>query len=156
MPARNTHSLFTIEGQCWRPRGFSQLDLESLHRYYQVEDMSSVDERLEGKAVRLRKLIDLAGPEHGTEYMTIESADGEYSVCLPMVETARTAVLIYEVGGKPIASEEGGPVRFVIPYGTDNCANVKSVGRIIISKQPGRDTRPSNLEQHDQLHAGTD
>lgn len=156
MPARNTHALFTVEGQCWRPRGFSHLDLESLHRYYQIEDMSTVDERLSGKAVRLRKVIDLAGPDHGTEYMTIESADGDYSVCLPLDEISRTAVLIYEIGGKPIPSEEGGPVRFVIPYYSDNCANVKSVSRIVISKKPGKDTRPSNREQHEKLHAGED
>ncbi len=146
MPARNHHALFTIEGHCWRPRGFSKLDLEGLNRHYQIPDLSTVDARLQGKAVRLRKLVDLAGPDYGAEWMTIESADGEYSVSLPLNETTRTAVIIHEVDGQPIPHDEGGPVRFVVPFHADQCVNVKSVGRIVLSREPGRDTRPSQQE----------
>ena len=154
MPLRpKSHALFTIEGQCWRPQGFSHLDLSEVHEYYQVPDVAKVDEKLSGKAVRLRKLIDIAGPDYGTRYVTIESMDEEFSVCLDMAETARTALLIYERGGKPIAYEDGGPVRFVVPFHPDACVNVKSVGRIVISREPGKDTRPSNREQHEALHA---
>ena len=124
-----------------------------MHEYYQVPDVAKVDEKLSGKAVRLRKLIDIAGPDYGTRYVTIESMDEEFSVCLDMAETARTALLIYERGGKPIAYEDGGPVRFVVPFHPDACVNVKSVGRIVISREPGKDTRPSNREQHEALHA---
>ena len=44
-----------------------------------MDDLALVDERLAGKGVRLRKLIDIAGPGHGCEYLTLESADGEFA-----------------------------------------------------------------------------
>jgi len=145
--ARNPHGLFTIEGDCQRPQSFSYLDLKEVHSDYQIDDLSLVDERLSGKGVRLRKLIEIAGPGYGCEYMTVESADGEFAASLPLGEIARTAVLVYEKGGKALTREEGGPVRFVVPYHPDNCVNVKGLGRILISKEPGRDTRPSQKDE---------
>lgn len=141
--ARNPHGLFSIEGDCLRPQSFSYLDLCELHSDYQVDDLALVDERLAGKGVRLRKLIDIAGPGHGCEYLTIESADGEFAASLPLGEISRTAVLVYEKSGKPLSRDDGGPVRFVVPFHPDNCVNVKGLGRILISREPGRDTRPS-------------
>ncbi len=151
---RDPHGLFTVEGACWRPRAFTHYELSQLHTDYQIPDLAKVDERQVGTGIRLRKLIDLAGPDHGTRYMTVESADGQYAVSLPMQEIMRTAVIVYEKGGKPLEPEDGGPARFLIPFFHDNCANVKSIGRILISKQPGRDTRPSNRSEHDAVHAG--
>jgi DMSO/TMAO reductase YedYZ molybdopterin-dependent catalytic subunit len=144
--ARNPHGLFSIEGDCQRPLSFSYLDLLEIHTDYQVDDLSLVDERLAGKGVRLRKLVELAGPGFGCEYMTIESADGEFAASLPLGEISRTAVLIYEKDGKPLAREDGGPVRFVVPFHPDNCVNVKGLGRILFSREPGRDTRPSQQD----------
>jgi DMSO/TMAO reductase YedYZ molybdopterin-dependent catalytic subunit len=112
---RNPHALFTIEGDVQRPQGFSYLDLAEVHPYYQIADLSTVDEKLSGKAVRLRKLLDTAGPGYGTQWLTVESLD----------------------------REDGGPVRFLVPYYPDACANVKAVGRILVSRERGRDTRPS-------------
>ncbi|MHC4846398.1 MAG: molybdopterin-dependent oxidoreductase [Planctomycetota bacterium] len=146
-PAKNPHGLFTIEGDCLRPRSFSYLDLKEIHSDYQVDDLSLVDERLSGVGVRLRKLIDIAGPGYGCEYMTVESADGEFAASLPLGEISRTAVLVYEKGGAPLERDDGGPVRFVVPYHPDNCVNVKGLGRILISKTPGRDTRPSQKDE---------
>jgi len=147
MPARkaprNPHALFTIEGDVQRPQGFSYLDLAEIHPYYQLADLSTVDEKLSGKAVRLRKLLDIAGPGYGTQWLTVESIDGKFAASLPMADVARTAVLVYEKDGKPLEREEGGPVRFIVPYYPDACANVKAVGRILVSRDRGRDTRPS-------------
>jgi len=109
-------------------------------------NVSLVDEQLAGKGVRLRKLIDIAGPGHGCKYMTVESADGEFAASLPLGEISRTAVLIYESGGKPLEREGGGPVRFVVPHHPDRCVNVKGLGRILVSREPGRDTRPSQQD----------
>lgn len=141
--ARNPHGLFSIEGECLRPRAFSRLDLAELHSDYQVEDVGLVDETLAGKGVRLRKLIDLVGPEPGAGWLTVESADGSFSATLPLHETGRTAMIVYEKDGQPLAREDGGPARFVIPYFADRCANVKAVGKLIVTRSPGRDTRPS-------------
>ena len=149
---RSPHALFVIEGDCHRPMSFSLLDLQEIHPYYQVADLSTVDETLSGKGVRLRKLVDLAGPGYGTQWLTFESIEG-FSACLPMDEISRTAVIVYEKGGKPLPVEEGGPARVVVPYYPDKCANVKSLARIVISKEPRKDTRPSTQGEHEKLHA---
>jgi DMSO/TMAO reductase YedYZ molybdopterin-dependent catalytic subunit len=140
---RNPHGLFALEGEVERPQSFSYLDLAEIHRYYQVADLSLVDERLAGKGVRLRRLLDLAGPVYGTHYLTVESLDGGFSACLSIAEVGRTALIVYERDGKPLTPEQGGPARFVVPYYPDACANVKSIGRIVVSRERGRDTRPS-------------
>lgn len=140
---RNPHGLFTIEGEVERPQAFSQLDLQEVHRYYQVPDLSLVDERLSGKGVRLRRLLDLVGPVYGSEFITIESADGGFSASLPISEVGRTALIVYERDGKPLPLDQGGPARFVVPYYPDACANVKALGRIVVSRERARDTRPS-------------
>jgi len=140
---RNPHGLFAIEGEVERPQSFSYLDLAEIHRYYQVADLSLVDERLAGKGVRLRRLLDLAGLVYGTRYLTIESLDGGFSASLPIAEVARTAIIVYERDGKPLSIEQGGPARFVVPYYPDACASVKALGRIVVSRERGRDTRPS-------------
>jgi DMSO/TMAO reductase YedYZ molybdopterin-dependent catalytic subunit len=139
---RTPHALFVIEGECHRPRAFSHLDLLEIHPYYQVADLSTVDEALAGKGVRLRRLIDLCGPGYGTQWLTFESLEG-FSACLPLEEIAKTGVIVYEKGGRPLAPEDGGPVRLVVPYFPDKCANVKALSRIVISREPRKDTRPS-------------
>lgn len=140
---RNPHGLFAIEGEVERPQAFSHLDLQEVHRYYQVPDLSLVDERLSGRGVRLRRLLDLVGPVYGTRFLTIESADGGFSASLPLEEVARTALVVYERDGKPLPLDQGGPARFVVPYHPDACVNVKALGRIVVSRERGRDTRPS-------------
>ena len=152
----NSRAVLTIEGQCVRPTAFTYYDLANIHEDYQVDDLSKVDQRLSGKAVRLRKLIDLVGPDFHTEYLTVESEDGAFAASLPLAEISRTAVVIYEQDGKPLERDDGGPVRFVIPYFPDKCANVKSATHMLISEQQGRDTRPSTAAQHASLHGDGD
>lgn len=150
--ARNPHTLFVVEGECHRPQAFSHLDLSQVHAYYQVADLATVDERLSGKGVRLRKLIDLAGPGYNTAWLTFESIEG-FSACLPLHEAARTGVIVYEQGGRPLPREAGGPARLVVPYHPDPCASVKALARIVISQAPGKDTRPKDRAAHEALHA---
>ena len=102
--------------------------------------------------MRLRKLVDIAGPDYGTQWLTFESIEG-FSACLPLDEISRTGVIVFEKGGKPLSPDDGGPARLVVPYYPDKCANVKSLARIVISKQPRKDTRPSNQGEHEKLHA---
>lgn len=150
---RKPNAVLVIEGECARPTAFSHHDLRSVHRYYQVDDLSKVDASLKGKGVRLRALIDQVGPDFEVRHVTVQSEDGAYSVCLPLDETSRTALVVYELGGKPLARDDGGPVRFVIPFHPDKCVNVKGATRIVLSEAPGKDTRPSNREEHERLHA---
>ena len=151
--SRNTRAIITIEGACNRPQGFTYHDLASCHSDYQIDDLAKVDENLWGKAVRLRALVDMAGPLMYAKYLTVESEDGKFAASLPLAETQRTAVIVYDKGGKPLEREDGGPVRFVIPFSPDKCANVKGATKITLSETPGRDTRPSNAGEHSKAPA---
>jgi hypothetical protein len=150
---RTPHALFVIEGECQRPQAFSLLGLREIHPYYPVPDLKLIDETLSGQGVRLRRLLDLVGPEYGTEWLTVESLDGGFSASLPLAEVGRTAIVAYQDSGKPLDPENGGPARFLVPYYPDKCANVKSIGRLVLSRKQGRDTRPSTREEHEALHA---
>ncbi len=150
--SRNPHGILWVEGECIRPQHFSFLDLAEVHRYYQVPDVSKVDERYTGRAVRLRKLIDLVGPGNDARWITAESEDGKFSVCLPLEEVAPTALVIYGVGDKALDRSEGGPARYLVPFHPDNCTAVKGLARLVISCEQGRDTRPSTKEEHVELH----
>lgn len=151
--APNPRAVLTIEGACTRPRAFTYHDLATAHEDYQIKDLSKVDERLSGKAVRLRTLIDQAGPHMHAAWLTVESEDGKFAASLPLADVRRTAVIVYDDGGKPLERGDGGPVRFIIPFFDDKCANVKGATRYTISEEKGRDTRPSNKAEHDAIHA---
>lgn len=150
---RNPNGILVIEGECARPTSFSFHDLKSAHVDYQVPDLSKLDARLKGTAVRLRTLLDQAGPDWHCKWLTVESDDGKFSVCLPLDETRATALVIYGLKNKPLERGEGGPVRFCVPFHPDDCTKVKAATRLIVSEAPGRDTRPADSEEHRKLHA---
>jgi DMSO/TMAO reductase YedYZ molybdopterin-dependent catalytic subunit len=150
---KNTRAVITIEGACARPTAFTHHDLSSAHEDYQVADVSKVDARLVGTAVRLRTLIDHVGPDFHARYMTVGSEDGSFSACLPLEDTTRTALVVYEIKGKPLERDQGGPARFIIPFFADKCANVKGATRIVLSEEAGEDNRPSTADEHEAIHA---
>jgi DMSO/TMAO reductase YedYZ molybdopterin-dependent catalytic subunit len=93
-----------------------------------------VDERLSGRGVRLRTLIDQAGPGYGTAWLTIESLNG-FRACVPLADIARTGVVVFEQGGKPLTIEGGGPARLIVPYLPGPAADVPALSRLVISRQ---------------------
>jgi len=69
-------------------------------------------------------------------------------------------LLIYRLAGDPLPAKDGGPIRFLIPdfaachtTEVDECANVKFVDRIELSRERGRDNRPQQAAEHEALHA---
>ncbi|MFT7463973.1 MAG: DMSO/TMAO reductase YedYZ molybdopterin-dependent catalytic subunit [Pseudohongiellaceae bacterium] len=149
----NTHGILTIEGECARPTAFSYHDMANLHIDYQVPDVSKIDARMKGTAVRLRGLIDIAGPVMAAKWLTVESEDGKFSASLPLREASETALIIYGQGKKPLERDGGGPVRFIIPFHPDNCTKVKGASKISLTAEKGKDTRPSTAAEHKAIHA---
>jgi DMSO/TMAO reductase YedYZ molybdopterin-dependent catalytic subunit len=62
--------------------------------------------------VRLGRLLDEAGPLGS--WVTVHSASGEYSSCLPRADAAR-GLLAWARDGVPLAPQAGGPLRFLPP-----------------------------------------
>jgi DMSO/TMAO reductase YedYZ molybdopterin-dependent catalytic subunit len=84
--------------------------------------------------VRLADLLDKAGVSDGAGGVRFISFDGAYSESLTMDQARRDDVIVaYELEGKPISDEHGGPVRlYVAPmYGYKSC---KWLERIEVTK----------------------
>lgn len=136
-----------IGGQVAHPRTFDFAALSQLPE--QIEDISHVVPGRQGGGVRLAALLAMVQPQPAATYITLESSDGSFSASVPLATVTPSAVVLYRLGGQELPAQLGGPFRFLITDaqtcatgGVDLCANVKFVGRILLSDEPGRDTRP--------------
>ncbi|HXH13778.1 MAG TPA: molybdopterin-dependent oxidoreductase [Alphaproteobacteria bacterium] len=139
--------LLEIAGRVAQPRTFDFAALTQLSG--QVEDIGHLVSGRQGGGVRLPVLLAAVQPEPDAAYLTVESADGSFSASVPLAAVAPSGVVLYRLGADPLPTQLGGPFRFLITDaqtcatgGVDLCANVKFVGRLLISDAPGRDTRP--------------
>ena len=71
---------------------------------------SRTDARWTG--IALSQLLEAAGALGS--WITVRSASGTYSSCLPRADAAR-GVLVWARDGEPLAPEAGGPVRYLAP-----------------------------------------
>jgi hypothetical protein len=112
----------------------------------------------EGGAVRLASILGAVGCNPAATHVTLTSTDGRFSASVPL-EAVRDAVVAYRLGDAPLPERLGGPLRFFIPNveqcaigGIDACANVKFLGSIELTRDPGLDTRPTSEREHALLH----
>ncbi len=146
-----------VTGRVSDPRTY---DFEALAAMpEQIADVSVLMPERAGGAVRLSTLLQAAGPAPDARFITIEASEG-YSASVPLEAVADQAIILYRNGDSPIAADQGGPLRFLIPdvaacqtAEVDACANVKHLSRITLSQERGKDTRPATMRQHTRLHA---
>src|SRR5262245_38901451 len=130
-----------IEGEVQQARAFTFADLAALPQ--QVSDISQLIPGREGGGVRLQSILDTVNPTATATYITLKSTDGKFSASVPLA-AMRNAVVAYRLGNDPLPAQKGGPFRFLIPNveecaigEVDACANVKFLGEIRLSSQPG-------------------
>ena len=152
------NTFLEVTGEVKQKRAFSYADLVALPDT--VPDIGALIVGRQGGGAYLRSLLRVVEPTDRATYITLHSNDAAFSASVP-IEAVRDAVLVFQMGGRPLTEGEGGPVRFYIPNveqcevdGVDKCANVKFLGRIDLSSRPGVDTRPRSKRQHDALHEG--
>lgn len=145
-----------IEGEVGQVRSFSFTDLTTLPD--QVTDISQLIPGREGGGVRLRSLLDQVHPAADATYITLKSTDGKFSASVPL-EAVQDAIIAYRLGAEPLPEKKGGPFRFFIPNveecaigGVDACANVKFLGTMQLSHNPGADNRPTSELDHEEHH----
>ncbi len=129
-----------IEGAVVQPVSFDRAAIATLPEEHQV-DVSTVMPGMQGRGIRLKGLLDVPALAIEADHIVFHALDGTYSACLTLQQAQEHGVLIYELDGAPLPDTKGGPFRLVTPGLGDLCANVKGVGRIEITKGPGRDTR---------------
>ncbi|MFT5525821.1 MAG: DMSO/TMAO reductase YedYZ molybdopterin-dependent catalytic subunit [Pirellulaceae bacterium] len=130
-------TLLKIIGLVGQPLELTLEDFRRVAPAYQVEDMSLIDARRLGRAVELDALLAQAQlSAAATRLKLIGSADGYESV-IPLGPVRGRGLIIYEVAGTPLSSQDGGPTRFYIrDYSEchvtelDGCANVKYLDTI--------------------------
>jgi len=145
-----------VEGEVQNACSLSFADLAALPN--QISDMNHVIPGREGGGVRLQSILDKVYPDSTATYITLKSTDGKFSASIPLA-AVRNAIVAYRLGNEPLPAKKGGPFRFLIPNveecaigEVDACANVKFLGSIRFSSQPGEDNRPTSKVLHEEHH----
>jgi DMSO/TMAO reductase YedYZ molybdopterin-dependent catalytic subunit len=117
-----------VHGLVDRPLDLSFAELTTMPRTSLTRDFQCVtgwrvtDVRWAG--VRLRDVLDAAGPTTAARAVRFVSFDGAYTESLTLRQARRDDVLVaYELEGEPLSSDHGGPARlYVAPmYGYKSC-----------------------------------
>jgi DMSO/TMAO reductase YedYZ molybdopterin-dependent catalytic subunit len=155
----NPQLTLTIDGDVHSPATLSFDDLAALDPAQQIADVSRLDAKRKGDAVKLSALLARVKPKPSARYLTLHASKDDFHASIPLGAVRDRAVLIYRLDGRPLPESAGGPIRFFIPdfaachtAEIDECANVKFVDRLEFSAQPGRDNRPHDEKQHAALH----
>ena len=126
-----------IDGAVRAPRTLAFEDLAALPG--QIADVSTLVRGRVGGAVRLASILDSVGIAPEATQVTLVSSDG-FAQSAPLAALGQ-AVVLYRLGDGPLPTEEGGPLRFLVPnaaecaaMGVDRCTNVKSLGRITLAR----------------------
>lgn len=148
-----------IDGQVERPGEISFEDLRGFDEAAQIRDVSRYDAKRRGTAVTLGALLEHSGARQQARYLGLHSSRDNFHASIPLAPIREKAFLIYEVDGRPLEIEQGGPFRFYIPDHAachtdeiDECANVKFVDHLELTAEKGFDNRPEDEEEHARLH----
>lgn len=134
--------LLRIDGQVIQPLAFDVDALARLPATEQIPDVSVEAAGMNGQAIRVRALLNVATAKIGADHVTFHSADGQEAASLHFTEAAESGILIYKRDGRPLSKEEGGAFHLITPGLGDWRASVKGVARIEFTVGPGKDTRP--------------
>jgi DMSO/TMAO reductase YedYZ molybdopterin-dependent catalytic subunit len=151
--------ILQVIGSVRNPRQFTFEELQGLDPAEQIADVSQLDAKRRGTAVRLRGLLAAVEPTSDARYLTLHAGRDDFHASIPLAAVVEQSVLIYSLDGKPLPVEMGGPFRFFVPNHLachtaeiDECANVKFVDCLELSAAPGHDNRPADERAHAALH----
>jgi len=140
---RSGPGMVRLDGAVIQPIMLDSMALEKLPAEHQLPDLSVLFQGMRGRGVRVRALLDIPAHAIEADHVTFHSQDGKFAASLPLKQAEEYGIVIYELDGRPLSEQQGGPFRLVTPGLGDLCANVKGVARIEFTKGPGKDTRPS-------------
>ncbi len=150
-----------ILGEVETPLELSAEDLARFPESDKIDDVRRIGARRQGGGVYLRALVERARPASGVRYVTFRSPSDDFMASVPLERVRGVGVVIFALDGAPMTRREGGPFRFIIPDPAacggdeiDECVNVKFLEEILLTAEPGRDTRPQDEIAHRRLHGG--
>ncbi|GAC1430792.1 MAG: hypothetical protein NVSMB65_04300 [Chloroflexota bacterium] len=110
----------TVDGLVAQPRVFSLADVLAMPSTHEVRTYQCVTgwvvKDVHWQGISLRHLISLAQPSSRARYISFYCADGAYSESLSMEQALQPDVMLaYKLNEKPLAVEQGYPLRLVVP-----------------------------------------
>lgn len=152
--------LLRIDGEVAQPLELTFADFQGFPEADQVRDVSRYHPTRQGDGVTLQAVLDRVQPKESATYLTLHASRDDFAASIPLAEVAGEGIVVYQMAGAPLPVERGGPIRFLIrdpaachTAELDDCANVKYVDRIELTAGRGRDTRPADDQEHEDLHA---
>jgi 2-dehydropantoate 2-reductase len=153
----------TIDGHVQNQLVLTFSELAEFEESERVVDVSRFHPTRNGDGVTLESLLSRVIPTSQASYLTLHATADDFAASVPLEPIRNEGILVYSVDGQPMTLEQGGPFRFLIrdPAAChtdelDDCANVKFVDRIELTDGPGRDTRPTDDQEHEELHRSQD
>ncbi|MFG0297328.1 MAG: molybdopterin-dependent oxidoreductase [Maioricimonas sp. JB045] len=129
--------VLTIDGAVGRARAWTLGELLALPGEAIVKDVSQVDPRRSGTAVRLAALLEQTELSPAATHLTLHASSDGFAATVPIEAVRQSGLLIVALDGQPLPDQAGGPSRFLVPdaaaCGTaevDACKNVKFVDRV--------------------------
>jgi len=151
--------VLTIDGEVETALSLAFADLAAVAEAFQVRDVSRIDPKRAGDAVRLEGLLAAAGVKAEARWLTLHAGADDFHASIPLEAVRERAIVLYRLAEGPLPQKAGGPFRFFIPdfaachtHDVDECANVKFVDRIELSRERGHDNRPQEEREHAELH----
>jgi DMSO/TMAO reductase YedYZ molybdopterin-dependent catalytic subunit len=137
-----------VDGEVESPRTFSREQIAGLGDDSLIADVSQLEPRRQGQAVRLGAILEQVAPTPSATHLTLHASTDDFAASIPLDQVQELGILIFEINGSGLAASDGGPFRFLIPNAAacktaevDACANVKFLDRIELTAGPGKDTR---------------
>lgn len=134
-------------------------DLANIDQGQQIVDVSQIDPKRQGDAVKLGGLLQLVQTRPTAKYVGLHSSTDNFHASIPLEPVRDRAILIYRQDGQPLDLKAGGPARLFIPDlaachtgDIDACANVKFIDHIELTAERGFDNRPEGDEEREKLH----
>ena len=94
------------------------------------------------------------------DYLGLHASADDFHASVPLALVRDRAYVVYRIEGRPLKAAEGGPLRLFIrdvdachTHQIDQCANMKFLDRIELTRGRGHDNRPTDDSQHEALHA---
>ena len=154
-----TTSTLTVDGEVQSPLVLTHEALAGFDESDQVRDVSRFHPTRSGDGVTLESILAQVGPTERASYLTLHATEDDFAASVPLDPIRGEGILVYSVEGQPMTLDQGGPFRFLIKDPAachtdelDDCANVKFVDRIELTSGRGRDTRPTDDDEHEELH----
>jgi DMSO/TMAO reductase YedYZ molybdopterin-dependent catalytic subunit len=94
-------------------------------------DVTSIVPTFAGIATPISSLLEMIGPAEEATHVVFHASD-DFQATIPLGELG-DALLLFQQDGKPL--KKGFPVRLLVPNGSSECLNVKSVVKIEFVRQ---------------------